>query len=451
MPTATESRLTELKAALKAKLDENEQIIESDKIKMEDGGVVVAAEVRDTYRKNLKDAAEIKSLMDEINGTAELKSFLNAPEGNPAAVAAAAAAAAAGGSAGRLSAKSLGEMFIESDEFQAFRKMGGMTMPQAWVVDDLDLGSMWSPMNGSVQEKMLAKRLGVEVKDIYTALPSPGLAAPVGFTPVQYDPMIEMRFRTQRVRDLFPVQQTTAGVIEYFRVTGFTNNASVVPERAGGTYALKPQSFLNFAGAQAPVRTIAHWETAHRNTLDDVAQLQGVVNNELLYGLRLAEDNQILNGTGAGEDLLGILNTPGIQGLVRGGADNFADAIRRAATRSYLAYYEPTGVVVHPIDWEGIELLKATTGQYLLATSIAAGGQKVLWRMPVVDTPAMPQGTALVGSFGLGATLYDRMQANIRIAEQHSDLFVRNAIAILAEERLALAVKRPESFVRVTF
>jgi len=199
------------------------------------------------------------------------------------------------------------------------------------------------------------------------------------------------------------------------------------------------------------VRTIAHWEPAHRNALDDIAQLQGIVNNELLYGLRLAEDAQILNGTGTGEDILGVLNTPGIQGHTRAGGDNYADAIRRAMTKSFLSYYEPTGVVVHPVDWEGIELLKSTTGQYLLATNVAIGATKQVWRLPVVDTPAMAEGTALVGAFGIGATMYDRMAANIRIAEQHADLFVRNAVVILAEERVALAVKRPESFVKITF
>jgi hypothetical protein len=43
------------------------------------------------------------------------------------------------------------------------------------------------------------------------------------------------------------------------------------------------------------------------------------------------------------------------------------------------------------------------------------------------------------------------MAGNIRIAEQHADLFVRNAVLVLAEERIGLAVKRPESFVKVTF
>jgi HK97 family phage major capsid protein len=63
----------------------------------------------------------------------------------------------------------------------------------------------------------------------------------------------------------------------------------------------------------------------------------------------------------------------------------------------------------------------------------------------------MPEGTFVTGAFGLGVQLYDREQANIRIAEQHADFFVRNAVAILAEERLAMAVKRPESVVVGTF
>jgi HK97 family phage major capsid protein len=270
--------------------------------------------------------------------------------------------------------------------------------------------------------------------------------------------------RTRRVRDLFPVRTTTAAVIEYFRMIGFTtpgttavNAASTVAERAGAAFASKPQSSMVFEGHQAPIRTLAHWEAAHRNVLADEPQLRSIIDNELLYGLRLQEDYQILEGDGTGENLLGVLNTPGVQtydwsdGATTPVPDTKADAIRRAATLAFLAYYEPTGVVLHPNDWEDIELTKDTNGQYLVAVSVALGGEPRIWRMPVVDTPAMPEGTALVGAFGTGAQLYDREQATIRISEQHADFFVRNAIVVLAEERLALAVKRPESFVSVTF
>jgi HK97 family phage major capsid protein len=282
-----------------------------------------------------------------------------------------------------------------------------------------------------------------------------------GFGRVQFDPLVPRQMRRARVRDLFPVAQTNANLIDFFRVLGFgtdrldlSSSASMVPDRSAGAFGLKPQSNLTFESAQAPVRTIAHYELAHRNVLQDEPQLQSTINNELLYGLRLVEDNQILNGTGTGEDLLGILNTPGIQTFDTSDGesdDAKQDTIRRAATKAIQAYFDPTGVVLHPYDWEDIELDKGSDGHYRVAMNVTVGADSRLWRMPVVDSPAIAEGTALVGAFGLGAQLYDRMQANIRIAEQHADLFVRNAVAILAEERLALAVKRPESFVKTTF
>jgi HK97 family phage major capsid protein len=284
------------------------------------------------------------------------------------------------------------------------------------------------------------------------------------FGSVDRDTLVVPPMRTRRVRDLFPVRTTSAAVIEYFRMMGFTtpgttadNNAAAVAERSGGNYAAKPQSSMVFEGHQAPVRTLAHWEAAHRNVLADEPQLRSIIDNELLYGLRLQEDYQLLQGDGSGENLLGILNTTGVQsyawssGTTDPVPDTKADAIRRAATLSFLAYYEPSGVVLHPNDWEAIELTKNSQGTYLFSVSMQVGGEARIWRMPVVGTPAIPEGTALIGAFGSGAQLYDREQASIRISEQHADFFVRNAIVILAEERLALAVKRPESFVMVDF
>ena len=124
--------------------------------------------------------------------------------------------------------------------------------------------------------------------------------------------------------------------------------------------------------------------------------------------------------------------------------------MRKAITKIALAYYEATGIIVHPNDLEGIELEKDGDNRHMMAASVALGSESRLWRLPVVETAAITEGTALMGSFGIGATLYDRMEGNIRVSENHSDFFVRNAIAILAEERIALAVKRPESFCTVT-
>jgi HK97 family phage major capsid protein len=437
------SRLTELQGALRQKMADNKAI--ADSFQIQDGTVVVSAEQKSAFDKNMHDIKEIKSLIEGLEAFSQVQEW-----GTSAPATSVATAAAAGYSLKGLGTPhTIGSLFLDSPEFKSLQGgKNGANMPSPFQI-----GASLTTQNG------------YNVKDVFSGLPSGTMAngADATFGTVQRDPIVVPPMRVKRVRDLFPTRSTTAAVIEYFRMLGFTtagggtNNAATVAERSSGNFAAKPQSSMVFEGHQAPVRTIAHWEAAHRNVLADEPQLRSIIDNELMYGLRLQEDAQILSGDGTGENLTGVLNTAGIQeyawsdGATSPVADTKADAIRRAATLSFLAYYEPSGVVLHPNDWEDIELTKDTQGQYLVAVSVALGGEPKVWRLPIVETPAIPEGTALVGAFGTGAQLYDREQASIRISEQHSDFFVRNAIVILAEQRLALAVKRPESFVKIDF
>jgi HK97 family phage major capsid protein len=438
-----ESRLRELQAALKSKSAEAKAI--ADSFKVEDGTVIVSTEQKSALDSTMSQVREIKSLIDNLEAMRKVDEW-GTQAITDSVAARADAASAAGMNLPRF--KSLGQLFMESPEFKALNGgRNGANMPSPFTLTSADVTGNW----GS--------------KSIYTSLPTTSVTriSADNFGTVERDPMVIPPMRTRRVRDLFPTRTTSAAVIEYFRMIGFTtpgttavNAASPVAERSGSAFALKPQSSMVFEGHQAPVRTLAHWEAAHRNVLADEPQLRSIIDNELLYGLRLQEDYQILQGDGTGENLLGVLNTTGVQTYNHtpgsGGvpsSDTKADAIRRAATLAFLAYYEPSGVVMHPNDWEDIELTKNTQGTYLFSVSMQVGGEARIWRMPIVDTPAMPEGFALVGAFGTGAQLYDREQASIRISEQHADFFVRNAIVILAEERLALAVKRPESFVKI--
>lgn len=451
------AKVSELQSALRAKMQSNKEI--ADSFKIENGTVIVDQARKSAFDKNMVEIKELKSLIDGMEAFNEVREW-----GQEASGQSVAAAAAAGHAVPRQQLLSIGEMFTNSEEFKSLGGgRNGANMPAPW----------------QVKTSLTTHNYGV--KDVFSAMPTAGnlsgfqRGSGLGdFGSVQRDPMVASPMRTKRVRDLFPVRRTTAQVIEYFRQLGFTsisaadfaafpgysgnNDAAAVPERSGSAFGLKPQSSFQFVGEQAPVRTLAHWEAAHRNVLADEPQLRSIIDNELLYGLRLLEDNQILNGDGAGENLKGVLQTTGIQtynhasvaAAMSAPKDTKADGLRRAATLSFLAYYEPSGIVMHPNDWEDIELTKDANGQYLVAVSVAMGGEPRVWRMPVVETPAIAEGTALVGAFGTGAQLYDREDASIRISEQHSDFFIRNAIVILAEQRLALAVKRPEAFVKVT-
>jgi HK97 family phage major capsid protein len=421
-----EGRLNELKDALSGKMGEQQEL--ADSIQLEGETLVVGEEQRSAFNSNMAQIKELKGLIEDITTLRDVSAWSSEAEYKSVAAEVAAGVEA---EVSHYRSQSVGEAFVNSEEFKSLQGgKSGANMASPFVTKSL------------------------EQKDIYSGLPT---GTPSAFGAVERDGIIPIAQRRSRVRDLFPARSTNAAVIEYFRQTGFTNAADTVAERSGSNFGAKPESSMTFVGEQAPVRTIAHWEAAHRNVLADEPQLRSIIDNELLYGLRLTEDTQILSGSGTGEDLAGILNNSSVQtyswssGATTPVADTKADAVRRAATLAYLAYYEPTGIIVNPNDWEDIELTKNSQGTYLLAISVAGGAESRIWRIPVIDTPAIASGTALIGAFGTGAQLYDREAASIRISEQHSDFFVRNAVVVLAEERLALAVKRPESFVKVTF
>lgn len=404
------------------------------------GNLSVSPEAKSRFLKLSAEQKEIRGVLGGMEGSQEVKSLLDGSSGGHDG-----GAGQRAGGGFRPEMKSLGQAFVESAEFKSRE---GARMHEDFLVDG-DLGSMYTP------------RGDAEFKDIYTALG--GTQTAYSFGQTEQLPMLPRPQRTARVRDLFPVASTQATLIQYVKVMGFAggvNAARPVPERetVDGTQAfgLKPHTSLAFEPAEAPVRTIAHYEVAHRNILDDEPQLRSVIDTELLYGLRLAEDDQLLNGDGNGENILGILKTPGVQqypGTATpspvGATDTYLDAIRRAATRVWLANYEPTGIVVHPFDWERMELTKDLNGNYIAAVSVTSGAERRLWQIPVTSSPAMVEGTAVIGAFGLGAKIYDRQQSNIRVSDQHSDYFIRNAVLVLAEERLGLVVPRPESFVAV--
>lgn len=428
------SRVAELIGAFESKNAEIQNFMK-DGIKIEGKSVEVSEESAGKVRKLLSQASEIKMLIEAEKLGVDVKQFqmdLNGTGGGSTAMSMMAQVKDSPFGGG-----SLGEMFTKSEEFKSFAESKRLTMGNGFNLEVNDITSL-------------------NFKDVYTGLNAHNINVGLG-TRVQFDPMVPRGQRAARIRDLFPVAATNNNLIDFFRVLGFVENsgrgnAAPVADYSGGAFVTKPKSNINFQPAQAPVRTIAHWEAAHRNIIQDVPQLQTTINNELLYGLALVEDDEILNGDGTGEHLLGILNTPGIQIYTPAGAEPKADSLRKATTLAVIANYPPNGYVLHPNDWEDIELDKGTTNDhYRLITNIAVGLDARVWRQRVVESPAMDEGTFLNGSFGGAAQLYDRQQANVRIAEQHGNFFVQNAVAILVEERLALAVKRPEAFVKGSY
>ena len=115
-----------------------------------------------------------------------------------------------------------------------------------------------------------------------------------------------------------------------------------------------------------------------------------------------------------------------------------------------IALLPADGIVLHEIDWADIELTKTTDGAYLFANPQGNVDSR-MWGLPVVATPAMTAGDFLVGAFKMGATVYDRMAVEVLISTENVDDFEKNLATMRAEERVAIAVKRPQAFTKGTF
>ncbi|RVJ50212.1 phage major capsid protein [Sinorhizobium medicae] len=247
--------------------------------------------------------------------------------------------------------------------------------------------------------------------------------------------------RRLTVRDLISPGRMDGNSLEYVRETGFTNSAAPVAETAA-----KPESDLKFDLVTTSAKVIAHWMKASRQILDDFSQLRSIIDQRLLYGLAYVEEGQLLNGDGTGQNLHGIIpQATAYAAAFTPAAPTAIDTLRLTQLQAALAEYPATGHVMHPTDWARIELEKDTTGRYIIGNPQGMIGP-TLWGLPVVATQAIAVDKFLTGAFRLGAQLFDRWDARVEAGFVNDD-FIKNLVTILAEERLALAVYRPEAFI----
>lgn len=326
---------------------------------------------------------------------------------------------ARGGGKEKEAEKSIGEQFTDGESFKTFQESGfSKNARGADIKLKTTLTSATTDSAGSVGDAIQTTRL-------------PGIM-----------PLPQRRLT---VRDLITPGRMDGNSLEYVKETGFTNSAAPVAE--GGS---KPESDIKFDLVTTSAKVIAHWMKASRQVLSDISQLRSIIDQRLLYGLAYVEETQLLNGDGTGQNLNGIVTQATAYAAPISLADlNKIDVLRLAMLQAALAEYPATGHVLNPIDWAEIETLKDANGRYIIGNPQGTL-MKTLWGLPVVDTQAMSEGEFLTGAFRLGAQLFDRWEARVEAGYVNDD-FIKNLVTILVEERLALAVYRPEAFITGDF
>lgn len=251
-----------------------------------------------------------------------------------------------------------------------------------------------------------------------------------------------------RVAWLPTVLPAAAGAVTVIVDQQADTAAAVVPE---GTR--KPFTALATAVREDSLKTIAHLASVSNVTLEDVPAIRTWVDSILVGGLLDVQDDQLVNGTGTGGQMLGYLHTPGLTAPhAKGAAETVADAVLAQVLAVQTAGRLPVDAVVFAPDaFVMLASTKATgSGVYLSGQPFAIPPALAVWGIRLAVSMSLPSGTALVGAFARGSTIHRRGMIRIDLSNSHEDYFALNLTAIRAEMRETLTVSRPSAFGLVT-
>ncbi|MCU4184020.1 phage major capsid protein [Acidiferrimicrobium sp. IK] len=325
----------------------------------------------------------------------------------------------------------IAERYLQSDTYQALLRSGSLKSGNAHIMSDpvevLDRSELMSD---------LRQRTTVSVGDA-------GAVVPID---QQVWPPIEIPVRQPRLLDMISMTTTDSDMVNFVQQTVRSDVATPVPY---GTPA--PEADYEFALRQASVKRMPQFIPATKDVLADQGQLQGLLQDQLMMGVRLGIEAQFLAGTGSGftdQTFQGIVNTSGI-GVVTyqdaGHASEYElDAIHRAITTIRLTLFaDPTAIGIHPTSYEAVVLRKDSYGRYLYPVGTETN---TIWGLQPVISPVFTVGQPVVGDYKTGARMWLREGLSVTASTEHLDFFTRGMVAILAELRAAFAVVQPRAF-----
>lgn len=263
--------------------------------------------------------------------------------------------------------------------------------------------------------------------------------------------------RRLTVRDLLGSESVSGTALTYY-VEGAVEGSPAATAENG---KLSQLHFGDPTPVTESLKKVGAFYKESDEIISDTPWLKSNLDNRALYLQGITVEDQLLQGDGTGTNLTGVLKRSGIQTstyATTAKASDLAEAILDAATKVQLnSGLVADAVVMNPTDYETLRIGKDSNGQYYgggyFTAEYGNGGISAntsVFGLPVVSTIAMAQGTFLIGSFKLGASVFSKGGVTVEIATTNEDDFTSDRVTIRINERLGLAVRYPAAFLKLT-
>lgn len=253
------------------------------------------------------------------------------------------------------------------------------------------------------------------------------------------------------IRALFGAETISGNALTYYRM-GATEAVSGGAPKTVDQGATKPQFHVPYTPVTVALQKIAGWFYETDELLSDAPFLRSAVDNRGMMELRKAADDYLATT---------LLGTSGIGSKTYAttlDADTIFGAMMDVKSNTG---YDADAILINPTDYAALRLAKdgGTTGQYYGGGYFYApfgNGQVVqrpgIWGLNTIVTTAVAAGSPLVGAFKAGASVVSKAGegASIEVHRGDHDDAINNRVTVVVEERLALAVRIPQAFVKIS-
>lgn len=256
-----------------------------------------------------------------------------------------------------------------------------------------------------------------------------------------------------QVRDLFPTEMVSTPTVGFFKVT--TDGMPDATAEGGA----KPQVSAVGELVTLPIVKLAYIQKYSDEIIEDYPRLVDAMRNRGLYNLDLVEEDQLINGTGTGGDVTGLL-AAGISTATYangGAAQEKAEAILAAAMKiKQDTGYDADSVIMNAADFLELRLAKDNNDQYLgggyFQNQYGNGAYQLVpevWGLKVALSAYLAAGTIIVGAFQQSSAVAVRGGRRLEVGYDGQD-FSHDLVSTRCEERLNLQTYVPAGFVAIT-
>lgn len=193
------------------------------------------------------------------------------------------------------------------------------------------------------------------------------------------------------------------------------------------------------------LESVGHYVELTEVMMEDNTFVSGWINSRLVQQVKEKIQREIVNGTGTGGKPKGLVHADNHVVFTPEAGDSSIESIRKAMAQAEAANYNPRVLVMHPLDAAAFDLAKGSDGHFVAASVRDSNGARI-WGLPIVKSTGIAQGSFMLIDTDYVSVVY-RNALEVESSNSNGTNFISDKTTVKARQRVGLMVTRKEGVI----